>query len=761
MQAQITGDVTGSVTEKGGVANGTAGVATATGNLDVTDSDSPETFVVQSSVTKTYGTFSIDATGAWGYTLDDTNAQVQALPAGATLHELVTVSAADGTTQQIDITINGANDAATITGISTASLREDEITSVSTALTVQDVDAGQAAFQLVSPGDLHGDYGDFAFNAVSGAWSYTLDRTKANVLNGGQVVHETLQVTSVDGTASTTIDVAVTGTAELGPTLDMRDSGHSLDMVGLTFSGFTIVTDPLPTSFSWQNADGFWTITGTGFLYGADGRPTAGTIKSIDVTNGDGQPGLLVTGLALSAAQFAGWVVANAPQSATDFLNAVLAGHDMIWGNDLGDQLKGGAGSDRIFGGAGDDVLIGGSGTDHLNGGDGIDTVSYLDDGTDPAGAATQGVSINMVAGTADDNWDYTDFLGSIEIFIGSNRSDTIGLGDIPGRTAYGMLGNDTLFGGTREDTLDGGGGDDPLSGQGGDDFLIGGAGNDMLNGGGGNDNLAGGSGGNSLNGGTGSDTADYRDYAGAGTQGVTVQLSSGITTTDTWGNGDSLTSIEHVNGSNFADKITGDGNDNNLSGFGGNDTLGGGGGNDTLVGGTGGDIFVIGLGGGNDTVADFENGIDKIDASALATSFAGMTVTQNGSDAVLSFGAGSPTLRLQNTSAASVDASDFVVIAQITGNLTGSVTEKSGVANGTAGDATASGDLDATDVDSPRRLRGAEPASPRPTARSRSMPRVRGATRSTTATPPFRRSTPAARCTSWSRWRRPTARRR
>ena len=70
--------------------------------------------MAQSGIAKTYGTFTIDAAGAWTYTLDDDNGTVQALNAGGTLHELVTVSTADGTTRQIDITINGANDAAVI-----------------------------------------------------------------------------------------------------------------------------------------------------------------------------------------------------------------------------------------------------------------------------------------------------------------------------------------------------------------------------------------------------------------------------------------------------------------------------------------------------------------------------------------------------------------------------------------------------------------------------------------------------------------------
>src|SRR6185295_7949601 len=107
--AVISGTATGAVTEKSGVANGTAGVATATGTLSATDIDGSAAFTVQSSAAKTYGTFSIDASGAWSYTLDDGNADVQALNTGGTLHELVTVTTADGTEKEIDITINGAN----------------------------------------------------------------------------------------------------------------------------------------------------------------------------------------------------------------------------------------------------------------------------------------------------------------------------------------------------------------------------------------------------------------------------------------------------------------------------------------------------------------------------------------------------------------------------------------------------------------------------------------------------------------------------
>src|SRR5262249_49459959 len=122
--AVIGGDTTGSVTEKGGVSNGTPGVATATGTLTATDVDSAATFVSQTNAAKSFGTFSIEAGGVWSYALADSNVSVQALLPGALPIYLITVVTADGTTQQIDIAVHGANDAAVITGTTTGSVTE-------------------------------------------------------------------------------------------------------------------------------------------------------------------------------------------------------------------------------------------------------------------------------------------------------------------------------------------------------------------------------------------------------------------------------------------------------------------------------------------------------------------------------------------------------------------------------------------------------------------------------------------------------------
>ena len=56
------------------------------------------------------GSYTLTAAGLWTYTLDNTNATVQALNVGQTLTDSFTVTTIDGTQQMVTITINGAND---------------------------------------------------------------------------------------------------------------------------------------------------------------------------------------------------------------------------------------------------------------------------------------------------------------------------------------------------------------------------------------------------------------------------------------------------------------------------------------------------------------------------------------------------------------------------------------------------------------------------------------------------------------------------
>jgi VCBS repeat-containing protein len=228
--ARIGGTATGVVTEAGGTNNLTKGQANATGTLSMSDADAGEAVfkAPTTGLTGTYGTFSFTASnGKWTYVLDDTKSATQALTSSQTVHDTLTVSSFDGSASQlIDVTVVGANDSAIITGAATGNVGEagGANNSVSGApfatgtLAVADPDAAQSAFREVLTANLAGTYGKFSFEASNGVWTYTLDNSKVatEALAGGQIVHDTLTVSSLDGSANQVINVTITG-ANDGP----------------------------------------------------------------------------------------------------------------------------------------------------------------------------------------------------------------------------------------------------------------------------------------------------------------------------------------------------------------------------------------------------------------------------------------------------------------------------------------------------------------------------------------------------------------
>jgi Ca2+-binding RTX toxin-like protein len=217
------------------------------------------------------------------------------------------------------------------------------------------------------------------------------------------------------------------------------------------------------------------------------------------------------------------------------------AGNDLLQAGEGDDRLRGDAGNDTLEGDAGNDAFWGDAGDDFIDGGDGADVLRFYQ--------ATAAVSVDLKSG-----W------------------------------AHGAFGNDALSGielveaGAYDDTLAGSIGADRLEGRDGNDLLSGDEGNDTLFGGYGDDTVAGGGGTNELYGESGIDTVSYVDS----TVGMVIELwarqATGSTQTDY------LSGFENVRGSNFADVIYGDAQENVLNGGAGNDTLEGGGYNDRAV---------------------------------------------------------------------------------------------------------------------------------------------------------------------------------
>src|SRR5205823_5160409 len=114
---------------------------TTGGTLTVTDVDSAQTFVPQTNVAGTNGTFSIAANGAWTYTA---NSAFDSLNVGQSVSDTFTVASADGTTSTVQVTINGTNDAAVLSSATVSLAETNAPLTASGSLSISDVDSAQA-----------------------------------------------------------------------------------------------------------------------------------------------------------------------------------------------------------------------------------------------------------------------------------------------------------------------------------------------------------------------------------------------------------------------------------------------------------------------------------------------------------------------------------------------------------------------------------------------------------------------------------------
>ncbi|QDT13384.1 VCBS domain-containing protein [Planctomycetes bacterium K23_9] len=275
--AVITGDTTGTAVEAGGLANATVG-STATGDLDHTDVDNTnDAWNITSPTAGTYGALTIDATGNWEYTVDDSNGAVQALNVGDSLMDTITVATEDGTTEDIVVTINGANDDAIIVGDTTGTaveaggLANATVGSTATGdLDHTDVDNTNDAWNITSP--TAGTYGALTIDAT-GNWEYTVDDSNGAVqaLNVGDSLMDTITVATEDGT---TEDIVVTINGANDDAIIVGDTtGTAVEAGGLANAtvGSTATGDLDHTDV--DNTNDAWNIT----------SPTAGTYGALTI----------------------------------------------------------------------------------------------------------------------------------------------------------------------------------------------------------------------------------------------------------------------------------------------------------------------------------------------------------------------------------------------------------------------------------------------------------------------------------------------
>jgi len=321
------------VLEDGGVANGTMGDPDAEGTLTIADVDTGESSfqaVASVDLIGDYGTFTFNATtGGWDYTLDPTLSDP--LNANEMETDTLTVTSFDGTeTFDIVVNVTGTND---VPVIAFSGVQDTDVTEAGGAgnaaagdvmasgmVSITDVDDGESSFQI--PTSLVGTYGTFMFDEGTGVWSYLLDNTRpaTEALNAGDMVTDTLTVTSLDYSETFDIVVDVTGsndeatiTASASEDTDVLEAGGEPtnmtagdpDASGtLTVAdvdaGESVFQTPASLSgtygtFTFVEATGAWTYTlnnslaATQALNGALGGNPADVVQdTLTVTSDDG-----------------------------------------------------------------------------------------------------------------------------------------------------------------------------------------------------------------------------------------------------------------------------------------------------------------------------------------------------------------------------------------------------------------------------------------------------------------------------------------
>jgi Ca2+-binding RTX toxin-like protein len=284
--------------------------------------------------------------------------------------------------------------------------------------------------------------------------------------------------------------------------------------------------------------------------------------------------------------------------------------NDEIYGNDRDNRL------DALDG---DDLLYGAEGNDVLNGGQGADRYAFIGD-------QTGFVSIGESQPRGEEEANILDFRllsRPIDVDLTRAKFDVCdGMTLIINRPeaiidVYGTAYDDNLLGNSRANELYGEEGNDVINGKGGDDVLLGGTGNDIYR-----------------FEGAQQGSVEIWDYVNEGVDTLHFNALSSAVNIDL-GDADTqlatkqglyLTlayrdSIEHVEGTNFDDTLTGNSLANTLKGGAGNDTISGAAGNDKLYGETDNDRLD---GGADDDYVDGSYGNDRFYATAGTDTLSG-----------------------------------------------------------------------------------------------------------------------------------------
>ena len=612
----------------------------ASGTLTVLDPDSGESsFQAQNGIAGSYGQLNINAAGNWTYFLNNALPAVQALNTGQTLTDSVHVLTADGTTQAIEITIEGRSE------------------------------GGPATTRFTAGADIGITFYNNSTAPTTSDEPYTLSRTVSsfgydtaftNTLNNAQMASfladkEALVFSEMENGGSGTAVAAAVGTAvrgfvEGGGTLVMMGSsnGQPLDFLNSTF-GFALQN---AGSSSQTSALSAGNAAGTLFADNAGSLPwNNATYTGVPITS---LPEHAKAIYSYTGSNNATVLVAQVGQGqivyvAYDWFNAAPVGsQDGGWLEVLRDALSYGGnrassvndpivldlGGDGLhFTQAGVSFDLNGDGESELRGWAGpqdgmlvmdLDASGAIENGREVLSEFFKGFgygssmdALRSLDTNLDGIIDASDIaFNDLLVWTDANTDGISQQGELTSLTAHGIQSINV----NAQDA------DYQLDGQ-----HVTAEGEVTLS------------------------SGDMRSYVAVHLQGTLPVEGLAALTED-------LALI-----SSAANTLGGTAGDDVLSGFAGNETLLGGAGNDILTGGEGNDLFVFRPGDGADVIADFAAGggsddiIDLLTFDAATASLAIAHATQLGSDTLIDFGEGQ-TLTLANVSVADLHENDFAI---------------------------------------------------------------------------------------------------
>jgi len=226
-----------------------------------------------------YGVINVNPDGEYRYSLDNHSADIQALGAGDSLTDTIILSSkSGGAIYTLELTINGTNDKAFISGDQTGDIQtlsnteqsiftmnnngETVLIQTSGHIINEDIDAGESGFKAET--NIEATYGTASIN-TQGEWIYSLDHTLDSVISlaDNKQLSDFFSVETLDG-SNQLIEVSIQGANDAPIFLNNANSVAFNLAESSSISGDSPISDPDFNQSYYQPSDSIQGLNGYG-----------------------------------------------------------------------------------------------------------------------------------------------------------------------------------------------------------------------------------------------------------------------------------------------------------------------------------------------------------------------------------------------------------------------------------------------------------------------------------------------------------------